>query len=123
MTEPTISGHDLRHRLDEAHDLWVVHGPGPKDLRHGHLPGAVALPVERLFAVLTPDDEVVVYGRDAGCRASRELVQRLRREGLTRVRWYRGGLADWVAHGGAIEAEGGRDRGTSTGPEDEPPGS
>jgi 3-mercaptopyruvate sulfurtransferase SseA len=101
---PTIDATTLRCRLDSGERLWLVHAPGATSFGRAHIRGAVAFAdADHARAVLRRDDEVVVYGPDAGCRASPALVRDLRRHGYRQVAWLAGGLREWAALGGAVE--------------------
>ena len=66
---------------------------------HGHIPGAVAVPIEDLEArlpELPKDKKIVVYSRCAYCQFADEAVALLRRRGIEAMR-LEGGWEEWVA--------------------------
>jgi rhodanese-related sulfurtransferase len=78
----------------------------PEDeFAHGHLPGALNVPLaqlERRLAELPPDREVVAYCRGPWCVLSFEAVALLRRRGY-RVRRLEDGLPEWKVAGLPVE--------------------
>lgn len=81
----------------------------PEDeFAHGHLPGALNVPLaqlERRLAELPPDREVVAYCRGPWCVLSFEAVALLRRRGY-RVRRLEDGLPEWKVAGLPVEGAG-----------------
>lgn len=74
----------------------------------GHLPGALAMPLERIAEVArtaAPDKSVpiVVYCASETCRNSDIAANKLASLGYASVRVYRGGKADWKSAGLALE--------------------
>ena len=70
-------------------------------MRHGHLPGALNIPLaqlERRLAELPPDREIVAYCRGPWCVLSFEAVALLRRRGY-RVRRLEDGFPEWKRAG------------------------
>ena len=71
---------------------------------HGHVPGAVSIPLEELparFSTLPKRLRIVAYCRGAYCLLADEAVALLRREGFDAVR-LEGGWPEWVADGRAV---------------------
>jgi rhodanese-related sulfurtransferase len=102
---PVIAREELRSRLAAGDPIWLVHVPAGTFGR-GHLLGAVAFgDLARVCHSLRPQDTVVVYGPDAGCTVSRDLVEQLRRQGYVDSWWFADGLRGWVAAGGEVEAQ------------------
>jgi uncharacterized protein YhfF/rhodanese-related sulfurtransferase len=106
VTIPTITGPELRRQLGEGRPAWLIHAPGPLDLRQAHIPGAIAFDEDQLRPLIAPGDAIVVYGHDADCVHSPRLVASLLRRGHRDTRWYEGGLRDWVERGGTLEGTG-----------------
>jgi rhodanese-related sulfurtransferase len=101
---PTIAGAELCSRLEAGEPIWLIHVPASSFAR-GHLLGAVAFgELARIRDTLQPQDTVVVYGPDAACTASRDLVVELRRHGYGDSWWFADGLRGWAAAGGDVEA-------------------
>jgi hypothetical protein len=74
-----------------------------------HIPGAVGLPLELLASharELLPsrDAEIVVYCGNAECSRSLHASQQLYELGYSKVRIYRGGIADWMDSGEPTES-------------------
>jgi hypothetical protein len=101
---PTIAAAELRSRLAAGEPIWLIHVPA-NTFAGGHLLGAVAFgELARIRDSLRPQDTVVVYGPDAACTASRDLVVELRRRGYGDSWWFADGLRGWAAAGGDVEA-------------------
>ena len=81
----------------------------PEDeFAHGHLPGALNIPLAQLarrLSELPPEREVVAYCRGPWCVLSFEAVALLRRQGY-RVRRLEDGFPEWKAAGLPIEGAG-----------------
>jgi rhodanese-related sulfurtransferase len=120
---PRIDGATLRALLDTGHPIWLVHAPGAADFRRLHIRDALALAdADQLRRALRSDDEIVVYGRDSACTASQAVVRDLLGHGYVRVRWYAGGLQEWVGAGGEVEGLHADDSATPATPQSrEPP--
>ena len=77
------------------------------EYEHGHLPGAISLPVEELderLDDLPRDRRIVAYCRGAYCLFAAEAVARLRERGFDAVR-LDDGWTEWVAERGDAAAE------------------
>ncbi|MDD4341873.1 MAG: rhodanese-like domain-containing protein [Kiritimatiellae bacterium] len=81
----------------------------PDEFAAGHLPRAWSLPVadveQRLVdyvSQLTPETPILVYCGGSECDDALELAKKLREFGFEDVTLYPGGIAEWVAYGGAI---------------------
>lgn len=76
----------------------------PEHVRHGTLPGAVAIRHEDVvdgLADLGPDGPVVLFCNGPQCTATPQAVAALLAAGWDpqRLRYYRGGIHDWVTLG------------------------
>jgi rhodanese-related sulfurtransferase len=121
---PRIDGSALRALLDTRELVWLVHAPGAADFRLLHIRDALALAdADQVRRVLHQDDEIVVYGRDATCTASRSLVRDLIDHDYGRVRWYADGLQEWVGAGGEVEGIQAGDSRTPAAPQTRDPAS
>jgi rhodanese-related sulfurtransferase len=121
---PRIDGAALRALLDAGAPVWLVHAPGAADFRLLHIRDALALAdTGQVRRALRSDDEIVVYGRDAACTASQALVRDLLDHGYVRVRWYAGGLQEWVGAGGQAEGLHADDSATQAPPQSREPAS
>ncbi|MDY0149147.1 MAG: rhodanese-like domain-containing protein [Kiritimatiellia bacterium] len=85
----------------------------PDEFAAGHLPRARSLPVadveQRLVdyvSQLTPETPILVYCGGSECDDALELAKKLREFGFEDVTLYPGGIAEWVAYGGAIHTGG-----------------
>jgi rhodanese-related sulfurtransferase len=81
--------------------LWVD-ARSEDDYEAGHVPGAISLNLEnwdQLFPKFldswTRDKKVVVYCSAATCELSREVAERLRKNGLSSVYVLKGGWEAW----------------------------
>lgn len=75
------------------------------EFKHGHLPGALPLPIEELAARLSElprDRPIVAYCRGAYCLFADEAVALLRERGFNATR-IEGGWAEWKAEGRPAE--------------------
>jgi len=104
----TISGAELKGKLDRGEPLKLVEALAPKEFEAWHLPGAVNIPADRV-SDLAPqqlpdrDEEVVVYCSGPACHASVHAARHLEQLGYRRVRHYPGGKEEWRSSGYAIE--------------------
>ena len=76
----------------------------PEYVLHGTLPGAVAIRHEDILdglADLDPDGPVVLFCNGPQCTATPQAVAELLEAGWdpARLRYYRGGIHDWVTLG------------------------
>lgn len=76
----------------------------PESFRKGTIPGSLSLPLhstldETALAPLRQADRVIVFCSSKHCNASRELAVELLARGLTQVRVYPGGTAEWKTQG------------------------
>lgn len=100
-----VDSEELLRRL-ESGDTIVLDVRPEVEYRHGHIPGALSLPVEELeeqLAALPRDREIVAYCRGPYCVFADEAVSVLRRHGFDAVR-LRDGLPEWRAAGFEVES-------------------
>lgn len=86
-------------------DVTVLDVRPPEEYRAGHIPGAVSVPLaelERRFADLPHDREIVAYCRGPYCVMAVEAVEALRARGFKAVRMEEG-VPDWRARGLPVE--------------------
>jgi len=92
----------------EDPDVAVVDVLPPATYRHGHLPGALNLPLASIegAAEVLPDkrQEIILYCAGFTCTASEQAAVRLQGMGYENVREYAGGMADWLEHGGQVDS-------------------
>ena len=100
----TITGPELKHRLDRGEEIIVVDARRPEDYVKCHIPGAILGTSDTIIenaTELLPDRvaPVVVYCGSADCKRSLRSAERLESLGYTDVHRYVGGLDDWAANG------------------------
>jgi rhodanese-related sulfurtransferase len=89
-----------------ASDIVLIDVRPAVEFEHGHLPGALAIPVEDLpsrVADLPRDKRIVAYCRGTYCLFADEAVALLRQHGFDAVR-LEGGWPEWLAEGRSIDA-------------------
>jgi rhodanese-related sulfurtransferase len=112
VTTTTISGEELRRRLDAGEDFVLVDALAPMVYAHSHLPGAINLPPTAVeparVARRIPDrsTEIVVYCSNPDCDDSVQTTRRLEELGYTNVRHYPGGKDEWRELGLPLERAG-----------------
>ena len=95
-----ISNAELVQRLDDGTAMLLDVRP-VDEYRHGHLPGAINIPLTALesrLAEIARDREVVAYCRGPYCVLSFEAVRLLREKGFD-VRRMKDGYPEWLAEG------------------------
>ncbi len=101
-----ISRDELKEKLDRGDGFKLVMTLGEWAFRAAHIPGSLNVSNEEQGrALLSPDDEIVVYCSDVNCLASQSAYNILMSHGFKNVRRYAGGLADWEAAGYPLEGE------------------
>ena len=93
----------LARGMAEGSVLLVDVRPG-REFRHGHIAGALSVPVEsldRAMEGLPRDVEIVACCRGPWCSFAVEAVERLRDAGY-RARRFEDGVDDWRLAGGAV---------------------
>ena len=99
-----ISAEDLKAKLDGKDDFKLVMVLGDWAFQLKHIPGSLNIhAIEMGKALLSTDDQIVVYCSNVDCVASRAAYQILTGNGHKNVRRYAGGLQDWEAHGYPLE--------------------
>lgn len=95
---------ELTQRLRDG--LVTVVDVRPEDeFAHGHVPGAISIPLEELeqrLGDLPEDREIVAYCRGPYCVLAFEAVALLRRQGR-RARRMKDGFPEWLAAGHPVE--------------------
>lgn len=108
----TITAADARRLLNERegeHKALFVDPRTPAEFAAGHIPGARNLrltdapPDGGRERSLERYDKLVVYGNDPSTATAKAMNKRLMSLGYDKVRWFVGGLAEWVESGGAVE--------------------
>jgi rhodanese-related sulfurtransferase len=104
----TVDRDELKKKIDSGESFVLLETLAPEYFRHGHLPGAVNMPPDRLKELaptLAPDKqaEVITYCTGPACHASSEAAHQLTELGYTNVRQYAGGKEEWTAAGFPLE--------------------
>ena len=93
-------------RLVERGEIYLIDVRPAIEYAHGHLPGAVSLPVDELPArleELPTDRRIAAYCRGAYCLFADEAVSLLRRHGFDAHR-LEGGWPEWWAEGRPVSS-------------------
>jgi rhodanese-related sulfurtransferase/DNA-binding transcriptional ArsR family regulator len=88
-------------KLLAADDVVLIDVRPAIEYGHGHLPGALTIPVEQLeerLSDLPRDKRIIAYCRGTYCLFADEAVALLRQHGFDAVR-LEGGWPEWVAEG------------------------
>jgi rhodanese-related sulfurtransferase len=100
----TISRDELRAKLDRGDDFRLIMALNRWAFDAKHIPGSVHFDTpDDLYAVVKPDDDVVVYCSHVDCLSSVALYRDLVSRGYRNVRRYAGGLLDWEDAGLPLE--------------------
>ncbi|MBV7326696.1 rhodanese-like domain-containing protein [Chloroflexi bacterium TSY] len=100
----TISGKELKAKLDRGDDFKLVMTLNEWAFRAKHIPGSIYLASqEQVESTLRPDDEIVVYCTNPACSASITAYEALTAQGFTNVVRYAGGIQEWEGAGYPIE--------------------
>jgi rhodanese-related sulfurtransferase len=100
-----LSRNDLE-RLIAADDVVLIDVRPAIEYGHGHLRGALAIPVEQLedrLVDLPRNKRIVAYCRGTYCLFADEAVALLKQHGFDAVR-LAGGWPEWLAEGRSIDA-------------------
>jgi 3-mercaptopyruvate sulfurtransferase SseA len=109
-----VSLADVRQLMNEAESgedrpMMLIDPRAPKFFAEGHLPGAtnLRLPEVREDAARDPAIEqygrLVVYGDNPGSPVARAMFKRLLAVGYSGVRFYPGGVDEWLRSGYPLE--------------------
>lgn len=120
MQSRNIDRSELQTALASAAPPVLLEALGDAYYQKAHLPGAIALPLERLDAVVRErlrdkTRALVVYCASSTCRNSDVAAKALADRGYQNVRVYVGGKADWMQSG--LPVENGAEQRTSAGSE------
>jgi rhodanese-related sulfurtransferase len=99
---------DELETLTASGDVVLIDVRPALEFGHGHLPGALAIPVEQLeerLDDLPRDKRIVAYCRGTYCLFADEAVALLRQHGFDAVR-LEGGWPEWLAEGRATDRGG-----------------
>ncbi len=102
----TISREALKTRLDRGDPLKLVMVMPQWAYRARHIPGSLAcIEPEEAYALLSPDEEIILYCSDPACTNSIRAYEVLSQHGYRHLAHYAGGLLDWEAAGYPLEGE------------------
>ena len=113
--QPKIIGRDALVRLLNSHKAQLIDARPLAEYQAGHLPHALALPLEELQRFeqilhnLPRDRWLITYCEGPPCDLSHQLAQVLTQNGYTAVAIYDGGANDWLAGSGVLELGGGHE--------------
>ncbi len=100
----TIGRDELKAKLDRGENFKLVMALNRWAFDAKHIPGSSHFDTpDEAYAVLRPDDEIVVYCSNVDCLSSVALYRELVRRGYRNVRRYSGGLLDWETAGLPLE--------------------
>lgn len=104
-----ISAEELKKRIDERGDFYLVDVLSANSYEARHIPGAKNVPNGPEFLQnfekeisAAKDAEIIVYCGSATCMASVEAVGILEEAGYTNVSHYKDGIAGWQNAGYAL---------------------
>ncbi len=107
-----ISTEELKKKIDEGGDFYLVDVLSPNSFEARHVPGAKNVPNSPNFAkefdeqIGAPKDaDIIVYCSSNTCMASVQAAQRLEEAGYTNVTHFQDGLAGWQNAGYEFEGE------------------
>jgi rhodanese-related sulfurtransferase len=104
--DTTVSAVELRSRLAEGDDIRLVDVRSAAEFETGHIPASYHVPLEALREhrdEFRHVDAHVVLVCQSGNRAA-QAAERLAGAGLARVHVLDGGIARWLATGGAVNS-------------------
>jgi rhodanese-related sulfurtransferase len=96
---------DELEKLIASGDVVLIDVRPALEFEHGHLAGALAIPVEELpqrLADLPRDKRIVAYCRGTYCLFADEAVALLKQHGFDAVR-LEGGWPEWLAEGRSVD--------------------
>jgi len=107
-----ISTEDLKKKIDEGGDFYLIDVLSPNSFEGRHITGAKNVPDGPGFAEkfekeinALKDAKIVVYCSSATCMASVRAADALEKAGYTNVAHYKDGLAGWQNMGYKFEGE------------------
>jgi rhodanese-related sulfurtransferase len=107
-----ITTEELKKKIDEGGDFYLVDVLSANSYEARHVPGAKNVPNGPEFLVqfeeqnkVAKDAEIIVYCASATCMASVQAADTLEKAGYTNVAHYKEGLAGWQNAGYKFEGE------------------
>jgi protein-disulfide isomerase/rhodanese-related sulfurtransferase len=102
----TISGEELKEKLDRKDNFQLVMTLGEAAFRMARIPGSINIStMGQAEGLISPDDEIVVYCHDENCPASQAAYQMLVSHGFANVRRFAGGIRAWQEAGYPLESD------------------
>jgi len=107
-----ITTEELKKKIDEGGEFYLVDVLSPNSFEARHIPGAKNVPngpeflkqfEEQIKA--SKDAEIIIYCGSATCMASVQAADMLEKAGYTNVTHYKDGLAGWQNEGYKFEGE------------------
>jgi adenylyltransferase/sulfurtransferase len=95
MAEITVE--ELKRRLDQGEDLFVLDVRNPEEFQICRIPGSILLPLPQLgarFQELSKDREMVVHCK-SGMRSAK-AIQFLKQQGFRQLKNLKGGILAWA---------------------------
>jgi rhodanese-related sulfurtransferase len=95
-----ITRDELKQKMESGQPFKLVMTLHESAYRQAHIPNSINIyRLEDALAILSPEDEIIVYCSDEICIASIKAYHILRQHGYENVRRYAGGLTDWANAG------------------------
>lgn len=97
IDDDEVQRSELREQLAGGRAVLIDVRPA-NEFAHGHIPGALSLPLDELDARLGEmprDKRIIAYCRGAYCLSAGEAVERLRERGYDAIR-LEGGWPEWI---------------------------
>jgi rhodanese-related sulfurtransferase len=102
----TITTEDLKVRLERREAFKLVMAFDDWRFEAAHIPGSIGVgSPAAAMAVLTVEDDIVVYCTSHDCPASQLLYRALDEAGYTKVQRYPDGVEGWRQSGLTLEGE------------------
>jgi len=107
-----ITTEELKQKIDEGGDFYIVDVLSPQSFEVRHVPGAKNVPNGPEFLTqfekeigAKKDADIIIYCSSSGCMASVSAGQTLEDAGYTNVTHYKDGLAGWKDAGYEFEGQ------------------
>ena len=102
----TITGEELKAKLDRGDVFKLVMAFDDWRFRAAHIPGSLGVgSPDAATKLLTVDEEIVVYCSSQDCMASQILYRALKEAGYQNVRRYSEGVLGWQEAGYPLEGD------------------
>lgn len=99
-----IQRDELNRLMSSGEDFAIIEALPKSEYDHGHIPGALSMPLETLAAeapkqLTDKSQKIITYCKSADCAASTKAAEILEGLGYTNVSDYVGGKEDWKSAG------------------------